>query len=41
MTVLDALKEHLPPVEFSSVCLDFERDDEAVTIFFQVQVLTF
>ena len=41
MTVLDILKQHLPPIEFFPVCLDFEQDDEAGAIFFQVQVLSF
>ena len=41
MTVLDTLKRHLPPVEFFPVCSDFEQDDEAGTIFFQVPVLSF
>ena len=34
MTVLDTLKPHLPLVEFFPVCLDFEQDDGASTIFF-------
>ena len=41
MIVLNTLKRHLPLVEFFPVCLDFEQDDEASTIFFQIQVLSF
>ena len=41
MTVLDTLKRHLPPVNFFPVFSDFELDDEAGTIFFQAQVLSF
>ena len=41
MADLENLKRHLPPVEFFPVCLGFEQDDEAGTIFFHIQILSF
>ena len=41
MAVLDTLKRHFPPVGFFLVCLDFEQDDEAGTIFFSFRFCHF